>query len=218
MAPAPRSREERGQQSATSPPPAPRPGSWPHLELPPGVEFLQAVHCLLPVHHGGHRGALLWRREALPGPCHMPSDAPSALQGRRRTHRANGATGCQPSPNSLRRTREGPCSAGRPPPCSDAVMALTAGRPWTWRSLRPQHARCFLRVPSLRLAQGNVLPAPTCLLTSSGCLFSSPRMYLISVHFLSAHEPPTLGRRGPFCPALTLPSLCTRLCYPGLCF
>lgn len=31
----------------------------PHLEFPPGVEFLQALHGLLPVHHGGYGGPLL---------------------------------------------------------------------------------------------------------------------------------------------------------------
>lgn len=31
----------------------------PHLEFPPGVEFLQALHGLLPVHHGGYSGPLL---------------------------------------------------------------------------------------------------------------------------------------------------------------
>lgn len=30
------------------------------LEFPPGVKLLQALDCLLSVHHGGHRGALLW--------------------------------------------------------------------------------------------------------------------------------------------------------------
>lgn len=30
-----------------------------HLEFPPGVEFLQALHSLLPVHHGGNSGPLL---------------------------------------------------------------------------------------------------------------------------------------------------------------
>lgn len=30
-----------------------------HLEFPPGVEFLQALHSLLPVHHGGYSGPLL---------------------------------------------------------------------------------------------------------------------------------------------------------------
>lgn len=37
-----------------------------HLELPPGIELLQALHSLLPVHHGGHRGALLQERDAQP--------------------------------------------------------------------------------------------------------------------------------------------------------
>lgn len=32
----------------------------PHLELPPGIELFQALHCLLPVHHGGHSRTLLW--------------------------------------------------------------------------------------------------------------------------------------------------------------
>lgn len=31
-----------------------------HLELPPGVKLFQALHGLLSVHHGSHRGALLW--------------------------------------------------------------------------------------------------------------------------------------------------------------
>lgn len=31
----------------------------PHLEFPSGVEFLQALHGLLPVHHGGYSGPLL---------------------------------------------------------------------------------------------------------------------------------------------------------------
>lgn len=31
----------------------------PHLEFPPGVKFLQALHGLLPVHHGGYSGPLL---------------------------------------------------------------------------------------------------------------------------------------------------------------
>lgn len=31
----------------------------PHLELPPGVELFQTLYRLLPVHHGGHGGALL---------------------------------------------------------------------------------------------------------------------------------------------------------------
>ena len=31
----------------------------PHLEFSPRVELLQALHGLLPVHHGGHSGALL---------------------------------------------------------------------------------------------------------------------------------------------------------------
>lgn len=30
-----------------------------HLEFPPGVEFLQAFHSLLPVHHGSYSGPLL---------------------------------------------------------------------------------------------------------------------------------------------------------------
>lgn len=30
-----------------------------HLEFPPGIEFLQALHGLLPVHHGGYSGPLL---------------------------------------------------------------------------------------------------------------------------------------------------------------
>lgn len=31
-----------------------------HLQFPPGVELLQALDCLLSVHHGGHCRALLW--------------------------------------------------------------------------------------------------------------------------------------------------------------
>lgn len=31
----------------------------PHLEFPPGVKLLQALHGLLPVHHGGYSGPLL---------------------------------------------------------------------------------------------------------------------------------------------------------------
>lgn len=36
------------------------PGPTSHLELPPGIELFQALHSLLPMHHGGHGGALLW--------------------------------------------------------------------------------------------------------------------------------------------------------------
>lgn len=36
-----------------------RDGQTAHLEFPPGVEFLQALHRLLPVHHGGYSGPLL---------------------------------------------------------------------------------------------------------------------------------------------------------------
>lgn len=37
-----------------------------HLELPPGIELFQAFYGLLPVHHGGHGGPLLWGE----GPSH----------------------------------------------------------------------------------------------------------------------------------------------------
>lgn len=30
-----------------------------HLKFPPGIEFLQAFHSLLPVHHGSYSGPLL---------------------------------------------------------------------------------------------------------------------------------------------------------------
>lgn len=32
-----------------------------YLEFPPGVEFLEALHSLLSVHHGCYSGALLWK-------------------------------------------------------------------------------------------------------------------------------------------------------------
>ena len=38
-----------------------------HLEFPPGVEFLQALHRLLPVHHGGHGGPLLQEEGEITG-------------------------------------------------------------------------------------------------------------------------------------------------------
>lgn len=95
-----------------------------------------------------------WRRETLPGPCHMPNDAPSALQGRRRTHRANCAPRRQPSPNALCRTR--------------VLPLLQGGLSLAGRGYRPQSPPPALtlfsqqvpRVPGLRPAQGNVLPAP----------------------------------------------------------
>lgn len=34
-----------------------------YLQFPPGIELLQAVHGLLSVHAGGHRGAVLEREE-----------------------------------------------------------------------------------------------------------------------------------------------------------
>lgn len=37
----------------------------PHLEFPPGVKFLQALHGLLPVHHGGYSGPLLQKEEEM---------------------------------------------------------------------------------------------------------------------------------------------------------
>lgn len=40
----------------------PSPHHPPHLELPSGIELFQALHCLLPVHHGGHGRTLLQGR------------------------------------------------------------------------------------------------------------------------------------------------------------
>lgn len=58
-----------------------RPGSDPaqasawrrsHLELPPGVELFQTLDCLLPVHHGGHSGALLQGTRGISARCRWP--------------------------------------------------------------------------------------------------------------------------------------------------
>lgn len=39
----------------------------PYLEFPPGIEFLQALHRFLPVHHGGDCGPLLQEENGLGG-------------------------------------------------------------------------------------------------------------------------------------------------------
>lgn len=67
-----------GQRPSPKTPPRLAPRSAPHLELPPCVELLQAVHRLLPVHHGGHRGALLWEGGTSP---RAPTEHPTTWPG-----------------------------------------------------------------------------------------------------------------------------------------
>lgn len=58
----------------------------PHLEFPPGVKFLQALHGLLPVHHGGYGGPLLQREgETTQGLAEAGDSCQRVLSGRTRT-------------------------------------------------------------------------------------------------------------------------------------
>lgn len=61
--------DRQGAAGRISTVPSPHlPHQPPHLELPPGIELFQALHCLLPVHHGGHGRTLLWGTvESAPG-------------------------------------------------------------------------------------------------------------------------------------------------------